>query len=268
MAQVPVRLIEADNAALTQVMNLTEEFVLNVTPDLSQLSQDEAGGVLRTISTATVLAYGDVATQASRISYDTMATATVGGGYAAVALDVPSKTYDLINPAVGRSMKAYTEKRYVDATAFLATSLSTAVGNLYRETTFTNSDFDERSTGWQRLTDGNPCAFCAYAAANYDSGLGSFDGEKSFHAKCGCRVVPVFDDDPYVTDTLEKYRADAVQARENILNRYFEDRKKARGLRPRDFYKQFPKDSVTTDNLVAEMRRLSKYKDFVENPYV
>lgn len=267
MAQVPVRLIEADNAALTQVMNLTEEFVLDVTPDLAELSQYDAGGVLRTISTATVLAYGDVATQAARLNYDAMASATVGAGYSAVALDVVSKAPAIIDPAVGRSMKAYSTGRYVEATAFLATSLSTAVGNLYRETTYTNSDLDERSTGWQRLTDGNPCAFCAYAAANYDSGLGTFDGDKSFHAKCGCRVVPIFDDDPYVTDTLEKYRADAVQARENILNRYFEDRKKARGLKPRDFYKQFPKDSITTDNLVAEMRRLSKYKDFVENPY-
>lgn len=267
MARVPVSLVAADRVALNQVANLTEEFVLSVTPDFAELSQDEAGGVMRTISTATIIAYGDVATQASRISYDQMAVATVGEGFTPVTVDVIARTPELVDPVVGRGMSAYSTARFSEVNAFLATSLSTIVANIYRETMFTNSDLDTRSSGWQRVTDGNPCAFCAYAAANYDSGLGTFDGDKSFHAKCGCDVIPVFDNDPYVTDTIAKYRSDAEQARQNILDRYSADRKRAPGLRLRDFYKQFPKDSITTDNLVAEMRRLSKYKDFVETPY-
>lgn len=268
MARVPVSLVAADRVALNQVANLTEEFVLSVTPDFAELSQDEAGGVMRTISTATIIAYGDVATQASRISYESMAVATVGEGFTPVTVDVVARVPELVDPVVGRGMSAYSTGRFSEVNAFLATVLSTVVANIYRETMFTNSDLDTRSSGWQRVTDGDPCAFCAYAAANYDSGLGTFDGDKSFHAKCGCDVIPVFDNDPYVTEDLERYRADAAKAREIILERHSVDRANNRTLRSKDYYKMFPKNAVNTKNLAAEMRRLGQYKDFVPTPYV
>jgi len=52
---------------------------------------------------------------------------------------------------------------------------------------------DRKAIGWRRVTDGNPCAFCAMLASRgpvYRDAAAA-DGLK-YHAHCGCGAEPVY----------------------------------------------------------------------------
>jgi hypothetical protein len=79
-----------------------------------------------------------------------------------------------------------------------------------RTTTFNSAQADPKVVGWQRITDGDPCAFCALmasrvhpitrAAVYRDAGTAGEDANKrftgagkfKFHNDCGCTAVPTF----------------------------------------------------------------------------
>lgn len=59
---------------------------------------------------------------------------------------------------------------------------------------------DPRAIGWRRVSDGDPCAFCAMLVSRgpaYTSGrkalLRASDGHK-YHPHCGCTIEPVYGD--------------------------------------------------------------------------
>lgn len=59
-----------------------------------------------------------------------------------------------------------------------------------RETVMESVAADRHAQGWQRVTSGNPCAFCVMVASN-----GPVLNEDSFesHDHCGCSAEPSFD---------------------------------------------------------------------------
>lgn len=64
---------------------------------------------------------------------------------------------------------------------------------------------DERATGWSRVTDNDPCAWCAMLASRgpvYKSAKTAGDprkGGNSYHDHCGCQAWPAFTmDEPFV----------------------------------------------------------------------
>jgi len=64
---------------------------------------------------------------------------------------------------------------------------------------------DERATGWSRVTDNDPCAWCAMLASRgpvYKSAQTAGDprqGGNSYHDHCGCQAWPAFTlDEPFV----------------------------------------------------------------------
>lgn len=64
---------------------------------------------------------------------------------------------------------------------------------------------DERATGWSRVTDNDPCAWCAMLASRgpvYKSAKTAGDprqGGNSYHDACACVAVPAFTlDEPFV----------------------------------------------------------------------
>lgn len=81
-----------------------------------------------------------------------------------------------------------------------------------------NSTRDKSALGWVRVTDGNPCAFCAMLASRgityrpYKQGAFKASnaryvghGNSKVHDFCGCSLKPVWSEsDPFVTDT-EKF---------------------------------------------------------------
>jgi hypothetical protein len=52
---------------------------------------------------------------------------------------------------------------------------------------------DPEARGWQRVTDGSPCAFCAMIAGrgiiSKDEGAAAFEA----HGHCGCSAEPAFE---------------------------------------------------------------------------
>jgi hypothetical protein len=64
---------------------------------------------------------------------------------------------------------------------------------------------DERATGWSRVTDADPCAWCAMLASRgpvYKSAVTAGDprqGGNTYHDHCGCQAWPAFTlDEPFV----------------------------------------------------------------------
>ncbi|MGW4076041.1 VG15 protein [Streptomyces asiaticus] len=64
---------------------------------------------------------------------------------------------------------------------------------------------DERATGWSRVTDNDPCAWCAMLASRgpvYKTAKTAGDprqGGNSYHDHCGCQAWPAFTlDEPFV----------------------------------------------------------------------
>jgi hypothetical protein len=73
---------------------------------------------------------------------------------------------------------------------------------------------DRHALGWMRVTDGDPCAFCAMLASRgavYKSAesagfeLDPVRGEiNRYHDNCGCQVVPVFTRTPVLPETTQR----------------------------------------------------------------
>jgi hypothetical protein len=80
------------------------------------------------------------------------------------------------------------------------------------------SEADPQAIGWARISDGDPCSWCAmlisrgavYKSAE-SAGLRQadrFEGESPFrwHDHCGCQVIPIFDsNDPHLQRAEELY---------------------------------------------------------------
>lgn len=82
-------------------------------------------------------------------------------------------------------------------TAPLSTTLGTAAriaAEGGRTTVIDTAEADPRAVGFYRVTDGDPCAFCAMLAARgpiYRSAASAGEGNQ-WHNDCGCTVAPAF----------------------------------------------------------------------------
>lgn len=189
-------------------------------PDLSKLSRQETGGVLRTVATATLDRFGNVATQAARISYDDMRASVPAKKYTATSIEIAPA--ELADPIVGRAMALATQERWADAaTGFLA-SLDRVIGDIFRETIVDNSYDDSEAIGYQRVASPDSCAFCSLVALNEYT---SFPDSGGYHDHCGCTTIPVFRGlgsfkPSYYDDIEEEYfaaRVDGAKTADAIL---------------------------------------------------
>lgn len=77
----------------------------------------------------------------------------------------------------------------------LTGGLQLVVGDAYRETIMGSSISDPAARGWQRVADGNACAFCLML-----EGRGSVYSEAgadfASHNSCGCTAEPAFEGEP------------------------------------------------------------------------
>lgn len=103
------------------------------------------------------------------------------------------------------------------------TALTTTLGTAARlaaaggrTTTVGTVLHDPETVGWYRVTDGNPCYFCAllasrgvvYKAHSFDSSDARFHGPGEFkvHNNCGCDAAPAFRDGPPLPDVTSEAR--------------------------------------------------------------
>jgi hypothetical protein len=75
-----------------------------------------------------------------------------------------------------------------------------------RETITNTVRRDKRAIGYQRVTDGRPCAFCAMLAGRgpvYKNASTAGDGHH-YHDRCGCHPEPVYShSQPWATGAQE-----------------------------------------------------------------
>ena len=213
---IPLDAVESDKALLTKVSTLASESVTRALPDLSPLSSQEAGGVIRTVATGVLASVGEVATQTARQSYDSMSLAALDAlilengrrgirsdlallnaraaamraeAYVAKPVVVRRIVETTLDPIVGNSMMKFSQGAFVEAGTALASAISRAVSNVYRDTIVTNSQNDPRATGYQRVASSDACAFCLVVCLNQYT---SFDEAGGYHDHCSCSTVPVF----------------------------------------------------------------------------
>lgn len=97
------------------------------------------------------------------------------------------------------------DQRLADAETKVIGAAQKAVADVARDTVHQAVAKDRRAVGWARVTDADPCYFCALMAirgAVYKTRQTAGrranrnftgDGEYKFHDHCSCTVAPVFD---------------------------------------------------------------------------
>lgn len=90
---------------------------------------------------------------------------------------------------------------------------------------------DSAVLGWARVTDGNPCAFCAMLASrgaiykskikaattrNYDFPDDDPESLKKYHPGCHCQVVPVFSQSDFLTPESRRFAEEWSDVTRNL----------------------------------------------------
>jgi len=115
-----------------------------------------------------------------------------------------------------------------------------------RTTIANTASTDRRAVGWRRVTDGNPCAFCAMLAArgpaykSRASGITQGEGLR-YHGHCGCTAEIV-------------YGTWTPTADEQAYVDVYAEARKSLGEKG---------ERASTSNVLSEMRRLGSFRDSV-----
>lgn len=259
---IPARLVQKQRLAQNAVSALATKTVTQAVPDLSRLSQAEAGGVLRTVATGTLGTIGNIATTVGVESYREYSQWAIAEKIAKDTF-TPSRLDNLVDsvsravdPVVGNAMAKFSQGMFVDAAIALTAGVSREVTNFYRETVAVNSQRDPRVVSYQRITSADACAFCLYIATQTENT--SWANDSGYHDHCGCSSAPVFKgDEPITTDYLGAFDAEVSQARDEIIADYTEKRALAPDLRQRNFFRAYPETAVNTENILARIRASS-----------
>jgi len=145
----------------------------------------------------------------------------------------PAPAEEWMARALGYAGPGLLERDTVKPQTALATTLGTSARIVLdggRRTVLDTAQADPVAVGWYRVTDGDPCAFCALMAARpVIGGRGAIyqneqtagrnadarftgSGQFKFHNNCGCSVAPMFSRDQGMPEVNQ-------QAAEVYLNR-------------------------------------------------
>lgn len=202
---------------------------------LAGLADADADAVWRQVSTAAqarealaeilpaiIDKYGTAAATLAAEWYDQhRASLDIAGGFRAAPVDLGDRGAEAL--AGWAVTPLFAESPAWDAAKVrLSGGLQRRIADMSRETVMRNSVADPHATGWQRVTDGNGCAFCVMLA-----GRGAVYSEASAdfasHDKCGCGAVPAFDGlpkpvKPYTPSPRNITDADRARVREWIAS--------------------------------------------------
>lgn len=259
---IPARLIQKQRIAQNAVSALATKTVTQAVPDLSKLSQAEAGGVLRTVATGTLGTIGNVATTVGVESYREFSQWAVAENIAKDTF-TPSRLDNLVDsvsravdPVVGNAMAKFSQGMFVDAAIALTAGVSREVTNFYRETVAVNSHRDPRVVSYQRITSANACAFCLYIATQTENT--SWANDSGYHDHCGCSSAPVFKgDEPYQADYLSEFDDEVGVAMREIRDLGDELRPIRVSMKDREFFALHPEAAMNTENILARIRASS-----------
>lgn len=170
-------------------------------------------------------------------------------------LDGTKQIQDAISYSTSQVAKGST---FEAVAAVLAGAMQKVIADYYRETIRVNSN--AKNVKYRRVAAANACAFCMYAATEFDSTFkDQFDG---YHNDCHCMNVPMFDDiemPDYYADFEEQVATGVGQVRRDreIVEAAYRETHT-------DFkWKQFfatpdgSKVSFTLENYLREIRKAS-----------
>lgn len=267
---VPEAIVRRGAKAQEAISTLAGKTAAQALPDLSTLSRYDAGGVIRTVATGTVGAFGQASTATGVQTYGEFQGWASSSGllkkkYAPTALaNFGSTITEMVDPLVGRSMAAHSQGLFEEAAAYLTAGIVREVTNVYRQTIGENSSKDPNVTWYQRVASADACAFCSFIAATTENTQWADDD--GYHDHCGCTTVPVFEGDGgYRPDYYDALDSDIAQAQAEIRDLYdrerpgWQDKWQASGGRMgknlnRDFLKAFPQAATNTENILARIR--------------
>lgn len=99
------------------------------------------------------------------------------------------------------SFKQRISRGVIDEVAFLAArdqmmaEARKIIMQAGRDTVRLSAEANRRSVGWRRVSDGNPCTFCAMLVGRgpaYRSQESAGGLERTYHKNCGCTAVEIF----------------------------------------------------------------------------
>lgn len=256
---IPQSLITQQKAAQNALSTLAGQTAAKAVPDLSTLSQQQAGGVLRTVTTGTLNAFGTAATATGAESYAAYSDWAIESGVTrqtytpSTVPKLSDVVMERVGPLVGYSMAAFSEGNFEGATVNLITGLSREVSNIYRQTIAFNSQNDNRVLYYQRVASPTACGFCALIAVKtaMDSGGEDFDG---YHDHCGCSNVPVFKGDyGFYPDYYDDLEREINQATTDIRD-YRAENPRPSGMKSKAYFSAFPDAAMNTSNIAARVR--------------
>lgn len=162
-------------------------------------SVDEASQALGDTVPSVIARYGAASALSAAFWYEASRQAAgVAGDFAALPADLGAQGADALaqwgaSLLVGDPDSFST--RLLTVQVRVGGGVQRRIANYSRQTVIDNSLVDDRAGGWQRVTDGNACAFCTMLAAR-----GAVYSEKTVlfasHDDCGCFAVPAWGGQP------------------------------------------------------------------------
>lgn len=233
MARTPI------GAALTQAHRAVQARILadvvrRLAPFWEGVDPDDLRGTLDAwalgAGTQTLMGWR-ASTEAARAYYAALRRAEgVPGWFVVPWPDAPVAT-DLSGATVGSAIRGMwdAERRGATLAEVKARGLVRATGSIIktvadggRATILGASARDPYAIGYQRVTDGDPCAFCRMIASR---GIVRYDPDKAgfkAHGHCGCTAEPAFQGDeisPQNAEYREQWKA-ATRGRTDALNAF------------------------------------------------
>lgn len=244
--------------------------VLGMMRIVRQSSFDRGMELMRETVPAIAKTYGSV-TQTVTRQYHANVRRSAGITEPFVAARIPYNWDDFAEITVGFAGARILEGRpYGATTALIAGAVASELNAFSRLIIEEYGSLDPRQVGFERVVGPNPCEFCLFMAAVADAKrFTKNEGRVDYHSNCSCVDVPIFEgqvfDRPASYDRMEETYS---EARAHLEIQQALARAQDPGLRRKQFFAKYPESSITTRNIMREIRAVDGAKAFTVPPQV
>ena len=183
------QVVAESRRVIRNLESVTVRTVSAAVSGLSGQSNQDIGGVYRTVASGTLATLGNVAAQSAIDEYEAFReiASPTAPRYRPTKAVISSEA--LIASSVGYGMSKVASGNLVLANAAFAVALGRQVLQYYRETSVHNTQEDSFATGYQRVASPTACAFCMTVALNQYT---TFEESGGYHDDCNCSTVPIY----------------------------------------------------------------------------
>lgn len=206
-----VLLTERHRVAQLQLDSITQADLRRIWPAFDPNAIDRSWDTLSPALEALVQSRRDMSSSLSAAYFEEIRAAeTATSSHPTIRLADPVPAADLTGTL--RFTGPITAKQLASAgaTDIAAATFDMTAGNVTRlvlnggrETLTSSIQSDRRTLGYARVSDQNPCAFCAMLIAR-GAVYGAASADFPAHRSCGCTAEPVFSEDPVLPPGTEE----------------------------------------------------------------